>query len=305
MKGLVIKSTGSWYRVRMTNGEEVNARLRGKFKLDNKKITNPIAVGDEVVMESQQDEWVINEIEERKNYIIRKSPKKKHFDHLIAANVDQALMIATLKEPRTSLGFIDRFLVTLEAYRIPGVIVFNKVDLLDAEGLEEADYLSFIYEKKVGYPCIKTSFIGGKVPEELSTLLRGKRTLLSGHSGSGKSTLINLLLPEISQKTSEISSFSEKGTHTTTFAEMFFLDGETAIIDTPGIKELGLSEIEGGELGHYFPEIREVMNDCRFHNCQHVNEPGCAVKKALEEGGITQERYYSYLSMLESDDNRR
>jgi ribosome biogenesis GTPase len=214
-------------------------------------------------------------------------------------------MIATLKEPRTSLGFIDRFLVTLEAYRIPGVIVFNKVDLLDAEGLEEADYLSFIYEKKVGYPCIKTSFIGGKVPEELSALLRGKRTLLSGHSGSGKSTLINLLLPEISQKTSEISSFSEKGTHTTTFAEMFFLDSETAIIDTPGIKELGLSEIEGGELGHYFPEIREVMNDCRFHNCQHVNEPGCAVKKALEEGGITQERYYSYLSMLESDDNRR
>ena len=305
MKGLVIKSTGSWYRVRTTNGEEVNARLRGKFKLDNKKITNPIAVGDEVVMESQQDEWVINEIEERKNYIIRKSPKKKHFDHLIAANVDQALMIATLKEPRTSLGFIDRFLVTLEAYRIPGVIVFNKVDLLDAEGLEEADYLSFIYEKKVGYPCIKTSFIGGKVPEELSALLRGKRTLLSGHSGSGKSTLINLLLPEISQKTSEISSFSEKGTHTTTFADMFFLDSETAIIDTPGIKELGLSEIEGGELGHYFPEIREVMNDCRFHNCQHVNEPGCAVKKALEEGGITQERYYSYLSMLESDDNRR
>ncbi|MEQ8583506.1 MAG: ribosome small subunit-dependent GTPase A [Marinoscillum sp.] len=305
MKGLVIKSTGSWYRVKAANGEEVNARLRGKFKLDNKKITNPIAVGDEVVMEAQQDEWVINEIEERKNYIIRKSPKKKHFDHLIAANVDQALMIATLKEPRTSLGFIDRFLVTLEAYRIPGVIVFNKVDLLDADGLEEADYLSFIYEKKVGYPCVKTSFIEGKVPETLSALLQGKRTLLSGHSGSGKSTLINLLLPEISQKTSEISSFSEKGTHTTTFAEMFFLDDTTAIIDTPGIKELGLSEIEGSELGHYFPEIRTVMNDCRFHNCLHVNEPGCAVKKALEDGGITHERYYSYLSMLESDDNRR
>lgn len=305
MKGLVIKSTGSWYRVRLEAAEEVDARLRGKFKLEDKKITNPIAVGDEVEMESVNGEWIIGTIAERKNYIIRKSPRKKHHDHLIAANLDQAVMIATLKEPRTSLGFIDRFLVTLEAYRIPGVIVFNKMDLLNAEEAEEAGYLSFIYEKKVGYRCLSTSLIDGKVPDDLLDILKGKRTLLSGHSGSGKSTLINLLLPGASQKVSEISSFANKGVHTTTFAEMFHLDAHTAIIDTPGIKELGLSEIEPEELAHYFPEMRSILGECKFHDCLHVNEPGCAVKRALEEGRITDERYTSYLSMLDDDDNRR
>lgn len=305
MRGLVTKSTGSWYAVRIAHGEEVNARLRGRFKLDDKKITNPIAVGDYVALEMQRDEWVITDIEERTNYIIRQSPRKKHHDHLIASNMDQAVMVATLKQPRTSLGFIDRFLVTLEAYRIPGIILFNKMDLLSEEEKEEAGYLAFIYEKLVGYPCIHASLIAGEVPESLMKLLKGKRTLLSGHSGSGKSTLINLLAPQAAQKTSEISSFANKGVHTTTFAEMFFLDEDTAIIDTPGIKELGLAEIEKEELAHYFPEMRAFLGECRFHNCLHLNEPGCAVQAALEEGKITGERFNSYLSMLEGDDNRR
>jgi len=305
MKGLVTKSTGSWYRVKAEDGQEMDARLRGKFKLDDKKITNPIAVGDEVIMEPQRDEWVIVDIIERKNYIVRQSPRKKHHDHLIATNLDQAVMIATLKQPRTSLGFIDRFLVTLEAFRIPGVIIFNKMDLLNEEELDEAGYLSFIYEQKVGYPCLRASFLEGNLSDELSNVFKGKRTLLSGHSGSGKSTLINLLVPGADQKTAQISSFANKGVHTTTFAEMFFIDENSAVIDTPGIKELGLAEIEKDELAHYFPEMRAYLGECKFHNCLHVNEPGCAVHAALEEGKITQERFYSYLSMLEDEDNRR
>lgn len=305
MRGLVVKSTGSWYRVRLEGGEQVDARLRGKFKLDNKKITNPIAVGDYVVLESQNNEYVIETIEDRENYIVRQSPRKKHHDHLIAANVDQAIMVATLKKPRTSLGFIDRFLVTLEAFRIPGIILFNKLDLLDEEELDEAGYLCFLYEQKVGYKCLKTSFLKNGVSEELRELLAGKKTLLSGHSGAGKSTLINLLSPEAEQKISEVSSFANKGVHTTTFAEMFFLDEDSAIIDTPGIKELALAEIDPDELAHYFPEMRAFLGDCKFHNCQHTNEPGCAVKAAVEEGQISEERYYSYLSMLEGEDNRR
>lgn len=305
MTGLVVKSTGSWYRVRLDAGEEVDARLRGKFKLEGKKITNPIAVGDQVILEQFQDEYIIREIDERTNYIIRQSPRKKHHDHLLAANVDQAIMIATLKMPRTSLGFIDRFLVTLETFRIPGIIIFNKTDLLDEAELDDAGYLSYLYEKKIGYKCLQTSFLDQGVSDELKALLAGKKTLLSGHSGAGKSTLINLLVPEADQKVTEVSSFANKGVHTTTFAEMFFLDEATAIIDTPGIKELGLAEIADEELAHYFPEMREYLGECRFHNCVHTNEPGCLVKAAVEEGKIASERYYSYLSMLDADDNRR
>jgi ribosome biogenesis GTPase len=305
MKGLVIKSTGSWYRVQTGSGEQFDARLRGKFKLDNKKITNPIAVGDEVILETQRDEWVIVDIVERRNYIVRQSPRKKHHDHLIATNLDQAVVLATLKQPRTSLGFIDRFLVTLEAFRIPGVIIFNKTDLLSDEELDELGYLSFIYEQKVGYPCFQISLKEGEVSEEVKNIFSGKRTLISGHSGAGKSTLINLLIPEADQKTAEVSNFANKGVHTTTFAEMFFMDEQSGIIDTPGIKELGLAEIEREELAHYFPEMREYLGQCKFHNCQHVNEPGCKVQEALEEGKIIEERFSSYLSMLEGDDNRR
>ncbi len=305
MRGLITRSTGSWYRVQLEDQSSVEARIRGKFKLDDKKITNPIAVGDFVEMEETNGEYVITEIVDRVNYIIRQSPRKKHHDHLIASNVDQAVVIATLKKPRTSLGFIDRFLVTLEAFRIPGIIIFNKTDLLSEEELEEVNYLSFIYEKKVGYKCYRTSFTEHGLNSDLEALFKNKKTLLSGHSGAGKSTLINLLVPEVDQKVSEVSSFANKGVHTTTFAEMFFLDEETSVIDTPGIKELALSEIEGEELAHYFPEMRAHLGECKFHNCLHTNEPGCAVKAALEEGEITEERYYSYVSMLEGDDNRR
>lgn len=304
MKGLVVKSTGSWYRVRLGDGQEIEARLRGRQKLEEKKITNPIAVGDRVILDSIGDEWMIAEIEERENYIIRQSPRKKHHDHLIAANVDQAVMIATLKMPKTSLGFIDRFLVTLEAFRIPGIIIFNKMDLLDDEEQDDTGYLCFLYEQKVGYKCLKTSFIEG-VADEVKDLFKGKVTLLSGHSGAGKSTLINLLIPEAHQKISEISNFANKGVHTTTFAEMFFMDRKSAIIDTPGIKELGLAEIDPEELAHFFPEMRAHLGDCKFHNCLHVNEPGCVIKEALETGAVSMERYTSYLSMLEGDDNRR
>ncbi len=305
MKGLVVKSTGSWYRVQTGSGEQFDARLRGKFKLDNKKITNPIAVGDEVILETQRDEWVIVDIVERRNYIVRQSPRKKHHDHLIATNLDQAVVLATLKQPRTSLGFIDRFLVTLEAFRIPGVIIFNKTDLLNDEELDELGYLCFIYEQKVGYPCFQISLRDDQVSEEVKSVFSGKRTLISGHSGAGKSTLINLLIPEADQKTAEVSNFANKGVHTTTFAEMFFMDEQSGIIDTPGIKELGLAEIEREELAHYFPEMRDYLGQCKFHNCLHVNEPGCKVQEALEEGKITEERFSSYLSMLEGDDNRR
>ncbi len=304
MKGLVIKSTGSWYRVRTDKGV-LDARLRGKFKLDDKKITNPIAVGDEVLLEPNpggSDEWLIKEIVPRKNYIIRKSPRKKGHDHLIATNVDQAVMIATLKMPRTSLGFIDRFLVTLETFRIPGVIFFNKTDILNEKEKEQLIELAARYDA-IGYRCAFGSVLNKQLGD-MPGILAGKTSLLSGHSGSGKSTLINMLVPEAQQKISEISNFANKGVHTTTFAEMFFA-GDMAIIDTPGIKELGLAEIEPEELGHYFPEFRALLGQCKFHNCLHVEEPGCVVKEALEAGEIHYERYISYLSMLEDEDNRR
>ncbi|MEQ8338559.1 MAG: ribosome small subunit-dependent GTPase A [Cyclobacteriaceae bacterium] len=304
MKGLVIKSTGSWYRVK-TEQEIVEARLFGKFKLEDKKITNPIAVGDEVILEPNAggtNEWMIRDILPRKNYIIRKSPRKKGHDHLIATNVDQALMIATLKMPRTSLGFIDRFLVTLEAFRIPGIIFFNKTDLLNDKDKENLLDIATRY-KDIGYECafgsVKDNQLGG-----VEEMLKGKVTLLSGHSGSGKSSLINVLVPGTEQKVTEVSGFANKGVHTTTFAEMFF-GGDMALIDTPGIKELGLAEVAPDELGHYFPEMRALLGKCKFNNCLHVEEPGCAVKDALEAGDIYYERYISYLSMLEDEDNRR
>ncbi|WP_258103698.1 ribosome small subunit-dependent GTPase A [Marinoscillum sp. MHG1-6] len=306
MQGLIIKSTGSWYTVKTDEGI-LDARLRGRFKLEDKKITNPIAVGDKVTLvknEGGQNEWVIEEILPRENYIIRKSPRKKNHDHLIAANVDQAVLIVTLKRPKTSFGFIDRFLVTLEAFRIPGVIIFNKRDLLNQDEIEEVLYAMYRYDK-IGYQCVLTSFTEDGLSEDLMKLLRGRVSLVSGHSGTGKSTMINLLLPNVEQKVSEISDFANKGVHTTTFAEMFFFDEDSAIIDTPGIKELGLAEIEAEELAHYFPEMRNHLGECRFHNCIHVNEPGCAVLAEVENGNISGERYLSYLSMLEGEDNRR
>ncbi|MGY8976918.1 MAG: ribosome small subunit-dependent GTPase A [Cytophagales bacterium] len=303
MDGVIIKSTGSWYSVRLQDGKEVKARLPGRFKLENKKISNPIAVGDKVELLPEAENFIIEVIKPRKNYIVRKSPKKKHFSHMIAANIDQAVLIASHKRPRTSLGFIDRFLVTLEAFRIPGYLLINKSDLYSKE--EQAALLGImeLYES-IGYQTMMTSFIEG-VPNQVVDWLQAKTTLLSGHSGSGKSTLINLLQPNAHQQIGDISDFANKGVHTTTFAEMFSLDADTHVIDTPGIKELGLAEIMAEELSHYFPEMRNLMGQCKFNNCQHVDEPSCAVQEAVQSGHIALSRFESYLSMMQEDDNRR
>ncbi|MDB4603429.1 ribosome small subunit-dependent GTPase A [Cyclobacteriaceae bacterium] len=303
MDGVIIKSTGSWYSVRLQDGKEVKARLPGRFKLENKRISNPIAVGDKVELLPEAENFVIEVITPRKNYIVRKSPKKKHFAHMIAANIDQAVLIASHKRPRTSLGFIDRFLVTLEAFRIPGYLLINKSDLYSKEEQAALRGIMELYES-IGYQTMMTSFIEG-VPHQVGDWLQAKTTLLSGHSGAGKSTLINLLQPNVHQQIGEISDFANKGVHTTTFAEMFSLDADTHVIDTPGIKELGLAEITAEELSHYFPEMRNLMGQCKFNNCRHVDEPSCAVQEAVQSGDIALSRFESYLSMMQEDDNRR
>lgn len=308
MQGLVIRSTGSWYEVRREDTQEaIRCRLRGKFKLKGLKVTNPIAVGDlvEWQMEDEAENvGIITEIHPRENYLIRKSVHKTAHGHMIAANIDQAILIATLAYPRTSLGFIDRFLVSAEAFRIPCQIVFNKADLLDEDDLELIEALNDIYAN-LGYPCHLVSATESEGIEEFRALLHQKKSLISGHSGVGKSTLINKISPELDIKTSEISNFANKGVHTTTFAEMYEIAQDTFIIDTPGIKELGLIEINTDELGHYFPEMRALIGECKFHNCIHTNEPNCAIKKAVEDGSISFSRYDSYLSMLADVDNRR
>ena len=303
MDGVIIKSTGSWYSVRLQDGKEVKARLPGRFKLESKKISNPIAVGDKVELLPEAENFIIEVITPRKNYIVRKSPKKKHFSHMIAANIDQAVLIASHKRPRTSLGFIDRFLVTLEAFRIPGYLLINKSDLYSKEEQTALRSIMELYES-IGYQTMMTSFIEG-VPHQVGDWLQAKTTLLSGHSGSGKSTLINLLQPNAHQQIGDISDFANKGVHTTTFAEMFSLDADTHVIDTPGIKELGLAEITAEELSHYFPEMRNLMGQCKFNNCRHVDEPSCAVQEAVQTGDIALSRFESYLSMMQEDDNRR
>lgn len=303
-EGIVMKSTGSWYWVRTEDGEVIQCRLRGKFKLINKKITNPIAVGDRALLEyTDTQDWVIKKLLDRTNYVIRESPRKRGHHHLIAANIDQAVLITSLRQPKTSLGFIDRFLVTLEAFRIPGIIVINKTDLYNEAELEALELTAALYDH-IGYPTLFTSFQEGNIAN-LDSYFGQKTTLLSGHSGTGKSTLVNLLIDGVNQKTMEVSEFADKGVHTTTFAEMFELEGGGFLIDTPGIKELGLAEIEHSELSHYFPEMRKFIGQCRFNNCMHTGEPGCAIMEALEEGEIPESRFQSYLSMLENDDNRR
>ncbi len=293
-----------WYEVQ-SGKDRLIARLRGKFKLEDKKLTNPLAVGDWVEIEPNQqvdNEWVITKIYERENYVIRASPRKKGHDHLIASNIDQGLLVVTLKKPRTSLGFIDRFLITLEAFRIPGVILFNKSDLYGTKELKTINELKPVYES-IGYSFHLCQF-DKEVDDDVVQLLKSKTSLLSGHSGAGKSTFINQLLPNANQEVSEISDFANKGVHTTTFAELFFLNDDTTIIDTPGIKELGLSEIEDEELSHYFPEMRQFLGQCKFHNCLHENEPGCRVKEAIGKE-VSELRYQSYLAILREEDNRR
>jgi ribosome biogenesis GTPase len=307
-KGLVLRSTGSWYEVRdARDGHIWQCRLKGKFKNLGLKVTNPLAVGDYVKFEVENETenfGIIHEIMPRDNYVIRSSVHKTAHAHLLAANVDQAILIVTLIFPRTSLGFIDRFLVAIESFRIPGVVIFNKQDLLNDEIKEFQNELMSLYEQ-LGYKCVTTTALSEDGQQELKDLLKGKVSLLSGHSGVGKSTLVNAISPGLTIKTQEVSTFANKGVHTTTFAEMFELEKDTFIIDSPGIKELGLADMKPEEISHYFPEMRALLNQCRFNNCQHINEPGCAVKSAVEGGKIAFSRYESYLSMVGGSDNRK
>jgi len=307
MNGVVIKSTGSWYLVRDADGNLHPCRLRGKFKLKDAKVSNPLAVGDRVTFEreaSEENTAIITHIEPRQNYIIRKSTHKTAHSHIIAANLDQALLVVTLVSPRTSFGFIDRFLVTAEAYDIPVTIIYNKIDLYDEEDRKYQEAISGLYSQ-IGYPGISCSAEKEIGLEAVQAVMQDKTSLVSGHSGVGKSTLINKLVPDLALKTSEISDYSDKGKHTTTFAEMFEVNPTSFIIDTPGIKELGLVDIEDNELGHFFPEIRDRMKDCKYYNCRHLNEPGGAVIPAVKAGQIALTRYESYRSILAEEDNRR
>ncbi|MEO6302118.1 MAG: ribosome small subunit-dependent GTPase A [Bacteroidia bacterium] len=301
MQGTVIKSTGSNYLVKVNDTVHL-CRLKGKIRMEGRKTTNPIAVGDIVDIELEDNnEANIVKIHPRRNYIIRKSINLSKQAQILASNLDQAVLIATLVSPRTSLGFIDRFLITAEAYRIPAKIIFNKCDLLNDELLEIQKQTIAIYTK-IGYDCFEVSSYDPKQIEKLQNLFKDKTTLIAGHSGVGKSTFINALQPGLDLKTGEISSAHAKGMHTTTFAELHQLSFGGSIIDSPGIKELGLVEMKKEEVGHYFPEIRDRMNDCKFNNCLHVNEPKCAVMKAVEDGEISEERYHSYLGILNGEE---
>ncbi|MCU0428640.1 MAG: ribosome small subunit-dependent GTPase A [Cytophagaceae bacterium] len=305
LKGIITKSTGSWYDIAGEDQKKYLGRLRGKFKIKDLKVTNPIAVGDKVAFEPEPNlETVsITEIFPRENYIIRKSSHKTNQGHLIASNIDQSLLVVTLSSPKTSNGFIDRFLISCEAFRIPAILAFNKCDVYDEEEQELTEAWMDLY-RQLGYTCLSVSAVRGDRMEQLRALLENKTTLISGHSGVGKSSLLNALLPSIQQKTSEISAFSDKGVHTTTFAEMFDLNDSTHVIDTPGIKELGIFDIGEAEISHYFPEMRALLGQCKFHNCTHVHEPKCAVLEAVKDGRISEIRYESYLSILANEDNR-
>lgn len=307
MKGRVIKSTGSWYIVQVAQ-ELISARLKGKFKQDELKLTNPIAVGDWVMLEKEanQETAVITEILPRENYVIRKSTRKQHFSHIIASNLDQAILVITMKNPRTSLGFIDRFLVSTESFRIPALLVVNKMDQLAGEDAEE--WLRDIHEiyEPLGYQVLEVSALQEEnLIEKFQPYLEGKSSLIAGHSGVGKSTLLNALVPTAGQGTKEISTYSTKGVHTTTFAELFPVSGGGDLIDTPGIKEFGILDIEDHELSHFFPEMRKYLGQCKYNNCQHFNEPGCVVIKKVEEGYIHPYRYQSYLNILHEEDSFR
>lgn len=304
MNGIVMKSTGSWYNVLAEDGRMVDCRIKGVFRIKGIKTTNPVAVGDRVQFEEEgQEKGVINKIEERRNYIIRKSINLSRQTHIIAANMDQAMLIATLAFPRTSAGFIDRFLLTAEAYKIPVSLVFNKLDLFEDEPelMDSLNEFISIYEK-IGYPCYKVSATEKKSIEILKDITKDKITLVAGHSGVGKSTLVNAMDPSLNLKTGEISDAHFKGKHTTTFAEMHPLSYGGFIIDTPGIKELGLVDMEKEEITNYFPEMFAVKGQCKFNNCLHVNEPKCAVIAAVEKGEIAASRYNSYLGIIHGEE---
>lgn len=299
LKGLVIKNTGSWYLVKTEEGKHVECKIKGNFRLKGIRSTNPVAVGDRVqIIMNREGTAFISEIEDRKNYIIRRASNLSKQSHILATNLDQCVLVVTVNFPKTSTTFIDRFLASAEAYQIPVKLIFNKVDAYNGEELHSLNELIHLYTG-ISYPCLQISALRGEGLEAVKEALKGKITLLSGHSGVGKSTLINTLLPDLDIKTGEISAHHNKGMHTTTFSEMFPVPGDGYIIDTPGIKGFGTFDMEEEEIGHYFPEIFKTSADCRYNNCTHRQEPGCAVRKAVEKEYISESRYISYLSMLE------
>ncbi len=305
MTGLVYKSTGSWYTVKSENGDFIECRMKGKFRIKGIKSTNPIAVGDWVDYELEETSdsvtGTIHNIHERKNYIVRKSVNLSHQMHIIASNIDRVFLLITINNPPTTSNFIDRFLVTAEAYGIETILVFNKIDTFDEATLDEQLYLQHIYQE-IGYQCLRVSSTKMKGIEELKALMIGKVSMFSGHSGVGKSTLVNALEPNLHLKTKVISEQSMQGQHTTTFAEMYDLSFDARIIDTPGIKGFGIVDMEKEEISGYFPEFFKLKDQCKFNNCLHKDEPHCAIKKALENDQISWSRYKSYLKILEGDE---
>ena len=307
MTGTVYKSTGSWYLVKSEAGQFYNCRIKGKFRIKGIKSTNPVAVGDKVEFKldekGAENEGVINKIHERENYIIRKSVNLSKQTHIIASNIDVVFLLITLNNPPTFTTFIDRFLVTAEAYGIKVVLLFNKIDTYNDEELVDVKYLAALY-RKIGYQCIGISAKTGKNVEQVKEIMQGKTTMISGHSGTGKSTLVNAIEPSLDLKSSKISDQHKQGQHTTTFAEMFDLSFDARIIDTPGIKGFGVVDMEKEELSDYFPEFFERKQDCKFNNCLHVDEPNCAIKESLEEGEIAWSRYKSYLQILQGEEDQ-
>ena len=302
MEALIYKSTGSWYTAKANDGKFYQARAKGIFKIDGISSTNPIAVGDKVILEKeegQEDTTIITEILPRYNYIARQSPANKHQHHIVAANLHQSFLVVTIKDPKTSQGFIDRFLVSSEAFHVPAYIIFNKKDIYKEKDLIKYELLKQVYES-IGYPVFLVSADTNEGIEELHELMKDKVTLFSGHSGVGKSSLINKLIPGLTLRTKQVSGWSGKGLHTTTFAEMFDLPYGGSLIDTPGVREFGVIDIEKRELSHYFPEMRALIHNCQFNNCIHINEPGCAVLEALENSEIDVERYVSYLRIMDT-----
>jgi len=301
MQGVVIKSTGSWYIVKTDNGELLNCRIRGKFRMQDIKSTNPIVVGDKVLLSQEEDSFLIDELFDRKNIIVRKSVNLSKQTHILASNIDQAILVVTMQSPQTSTGFIDRFLVSAQAYDVDVVILFNKTDLFDKTTLVLLEERRSIYEK-IGYSCLSKSILNDDL-SDIKKLMKGKVNVISGHSGVGKSSLLNSIQHNLNITTQEISEQHQQGQHTTTFSEMYELDFGASIIDTPGVRGFGLIEMDKYELGDYFVEFFKLKSNCKFNNCLHINEPKCAVKLALENGEIAPSRYKNYLNMLEQDED--